>query len=93
MISAVFVTGRLGEQITPVSRYVEVDRVIPGPTGHYDVDKIPVFTYAGEGCYFMKAPSGSFITIKGHIETDKTLGIIVKMELEEILPMGNKKKA
>lgn len=92
MISAVFVTGRLGEQITPLSRYVEVDRVIPGPTGRYEVDKIPVFTYAGEGCFFMQAPKGSFITVKGHMETDKTLGVIVKMELEEILPMGQKKK-
>ncbi len=92
MISAVFVTGRLGEKITPLSRYVEVDRVIPGPTGRYEVDKIPVFTYAGEGCFFMQAPKGSFITVKGHMETDKTLGVIVKMELEEILPMGQKKK-
>ncbi len=92
MISAVFVTGRLGEQITPLSRYVEVDRVVPGPTGKYEVDKIPVFTYAGEGCFFMQAPKGSFITVKGHMETDKDLGVIIKMELEEIFPMGQKKK-
>lgn len=41
MISAVFVTGRLGEKIAPLGRYVEIDRVLPGPTGHYGVDKVP----------------------------------------------------
>ena len=70
MISAVFVAGRLGEKIAPLGRYVEIDRVLPGPTGHYGVDKVPVFTYSGEGCLFMKAPIGSFISFKGHIETE-----------------------
>lgn len=90
MISAVFVTGRLGEKIGPLGRFVEVDRVVPGPTGKYQVDKIPVFTYSGEGCLFMKAPIGSFITCKGHMETDEKLGVVVKMELEEIFPMKEK---
>lgn len=64
MISAVFVTGRLGEKIAPLGRYVEIDRVLPGPTGHYGVDKVPVFTYSGEGCLFMKAPIGSLSASK-----------------------------
>lgn len=91
MISAVFVTGRLGEKIAPLGRYVEIDRVLPGPTGHYGVDKVPVFTYSGEGCLFMKAPIGSFISFKGHIETQDGFGIVVKLELEEIFPMKEKK--
>lgn len=91
MISAVFMTGRLGERISPLMRYVEIDRVIPGPTGKYEVDKIPVLTYAGEGCLFMKAPIGSFISLKGHLETRNNTDVIVCLELEEIFPLKNKK--
>lgn len=91
MISAVFVTGRLGEQISSITRYVEVDRVIPGPSGKYSVDKIQVKTYAGEGCLFMKAPIGSFISLKGHLETNDD-DLIVCLELEEIFPMKEKSK-
>ncbi len=93
MISAVFVTGRLGEKIAPLGRYVEIDRVIPGPTGKYQIDKIPVFTYSGEGCLFMKAPNGSFISFKGHIESDERFGIVIRLELEEIFPMKEKKSS
>ena len=90
MISAVFVTGRLGDRISSLSRFVEIDRVIPGPTGKYEVDRIPVQTYAGEGCLFMNAPNGSFISFKGHLETRKEEGVIVCIELEEIFPIKKK---
>lgn len=90
MISAVFVTGRLGERISSIVRYVEIDRVVPGPSGKYSVDKVPVKTYAGEGCLFMKAPIGSFISLKGHLETEER-NLLICLELEEIFPMKEKK--
>jgi hypothetical protein len=91
MVSAVFVTGRLGKPVDSVTRFVELDRVIPGPMGEYQVDQIPVVTYGGPGCLFMKAPIGSFITVKGHLETREKLGLVVCLELEEIFPLKKKK--
>ena len=39
----------------------------------------------------MKALICSFISFKGHIETEDGFGIVVKLELEEIFPMKEKK--
>ena len=43
MLSSVFLTGRLGEKLDDKVRYVEVDRVIPGPTGKFLTDKLFIF--------------------------------------------------
>ncbi len=87
MISSCFVTGRLGKVIDPTTRYVEVDRVLPDDCGTYSVDRIPVRTYSGKGCLFMVAPEGSYIGLKGHLETREEFGVLVYLEFEEIFPM------
>lgn len=93
MISEVFLTGRLGEKIGPTMRYVEIERLSPAQNGGYEVDKVPVETYAGVGSHFMKAPLGSYIALKGHLETHKEYGLSVYIEMEEITPLKEGKKA
>lgn len=93
MISEVFLTGRLGEKIGPTMRYVEIERLSPAQSGGYQIDKVPVETYAGTGSHFMKAAEGSYIALKGHLETNKDFGLSVYIEMEEILPLKEAKKA
>ena len=69
---------------------VEVDRVLPDACGTYSVDRIPVRTYSGKGCLFMVAPEGSYIGLKGHLETREEFGVLVYLEFEEIFPMKTK---
>ncbi len=87
MLSSVFVSGRLGKIIGPKTRYVEVDRVIPGPSGHYETDLIPVRSMLCVDGPFMKAKAGTFIVFKGRIETDEKGQLILIDELDEIFKM------
>ena len=92
MLSNIFISGRLAEKIGPKTRIVEIDRVIPGPTGRYSVDRIPVkstLSYEGQ---FMKANVGAFIVLKGRLETNERGELIVVDEIDEILPSLGKKR-
>jgi hypothetical protein len=84
MLSSVFVSGRLGALIDEKTRYVEVDRVIPGPSGHFETDQLPVRSMLCIDGSFMKGPKGTFIVFKGRIESDPKLGLILIDELDEI---------
>ncbi len=84
MLSSVFLTGRLGEKLDDKVRYVEVDRVIPGPTGKFLTDKIPCRGLYGPRGRFMSAPAGSFIALKGRIEMDERHGLIIVAEIDEM---------
>ena len=87
MLSSVFVSGRLGEIIEEKTRYVEVDRVIPGPTGHYEVDRFPVRSMLAIHGPFMTQPVGTYICFKGRLEVDPRLGLIIVDEIDEIYVM------
>lgn len=93
MISSVFISGRLGKILKPGLRYVEIDRVIPGPTGHFEIDRIPVKSQSFETDAFSKEPDGSYICLKGRLETDSEYGLIVVIEVSEMyhFPKGTKK--
>ncbi len=85
MLSSIFMSGRLGEVIGEKMRIVEVDRVIPGPSGYYETDRFPVRTMSGSKSIFMRAKVGSYVTLKGRIEGDEKYGVIIIAELDEIL--------
>ncbi len=85
MISSVFLSGRLGKVIAERIRYVEVDRVIPGPSGHYETDQFPVRTMLSKDGVFMKAKEGTYVTLKGRLEMDPAHGLLIVNELDEIL--------
>jgi hypothetical protein len=89
MISSVFVSGRLGEVIDKHCRYVEVDRVVPGETGHYATDRFVVKSPMSSGS-FIKAADGSYICFKGRLEMDAKLGLVIVNEMDEIFPLANK---
>ncbi|MCR5348261.1 MAG: hypothetical protein K6E59_01470 [Bacilli bacterium] len=92
MLCSVFLSGRLGKKPDPATRYVEVDEVIPGPTGTFRVHLIPVRArFSGKGAIFT-APEGAFAIVKGRLETDPDIGVYVQMELEEVfVPSPNVK--
>lgn len=90
MISSVFVSGRLGKVIGEKKRYVEVDRVIPGPSGRYEVDYFPVRTMQSKDGVFMKSKDGSLITLKGRIEMEDGDMVIVD-EIDEIFSPRERK--
>ena len=89
MISSIFLSGRLGESIGEDGRYVEVDRVIPGPGGSYVTDAFPVFTPLRNGP-LLKAAKGSLVILKGRVEIDKEKGFVIIDEIDEVfaLPKG-----
>ncbi|MBQ2052770.1 MAG: hypothetical protein VZR76_04820 [Candidatus Enteromonas sp.] len=92
MLSSVFLSGRLGEKISPKTRYVEIDRVIPGPTGHFETDKFPVRSMLATEGPFMKAAVGTFVVLKGRLETDEDGKIVIVDELDEIFVMPKEMK-
>ena len=88
MISSVFLSGRLGKPLDGSTRYVDLDSVVPGPTGEFRTHHIPVRTSRGESCLFMKGKQGSPITLQGRLESDPSIGLYVKLELEELHPLA-----
>ena len=92
MISSVFLSGRLGDVFSEKLRYVEVDRVIPGPSGHYETDLFPVKTMLSKDGVFMKAKKGTYVTLKGRLEVDPKFGLIIVYEIDEILNIPSKKQ-
>jgi hypothetical protein len=84
MISSVFVSGRLGKRVKPRFRYVEVDRVIPGESGRYEVDRFLVKSMLSPEGAFNTLPEGSYICFKGRLESDPEYGLIIVDELDEI---------
>ena len=87
MLSSVFLSGRLGEIVGPKTRYVEIDRVIPGPSGRFETDKFPVRSMLATAGPFMKASVGTFIVLKGRLECDSDGKLIIVDELDEIFVM------
>ena len=86
MLSSVFVSGRLGEAVGKDVRLVEVDRVLSGAGGKFKVDAFPVRCLLGKSTLFFKAKEGSLIVLKGRLERDQDLGIVIVDEIDEIFP-------
>jgi hypothetical protein len=92
MLSSVFVSGRLGEIIGPKTRFVEVDRTIPGSSGRYEVDKFIVRSMLCVDGPFMKLPCGTFIVLRGRLEQDPKHGLIIVDEVDELFSMPKEMK-
>lgn len=85
MISDVFLTGRLGEAINNTVRIVEIDRMVP-EHGKFIIDKIPVSYWSKEPrSRFMKLSSGTLVVIRGRIQIDEQIGLIIVAEQLAIL--------
>lgn len=85
MISDVFLTGRLSEAINETIRLVEIDRMIP-EHGKFVIDKIPVLYWSKEPrSNFMKLTSGSLVVIRGRIQIEATVGLVIVAEQLAIL--------
>ncbi|MDY0345077.1 MAG: hypothetical protein WCR77_00550 [Bacilli bacterium] len=85
MISDVFLTGRLSEPLNETIRLVEIDRMIP-EQGKFVVDKIPVLYWSKEPrSRFMKLTTGSLVVIRGRLQFEATIGLIIVAEQLAIL--------
>lgn len=92
MLSSVYLSGRLGQVVEPRIRYVELDRVVPGPSGRYSVDQVLVRTDLSPEGAFMKSPAGSLIVLKGRLEVDPKHGLLIVNEIDEIFPLSKNAK-
>lgn len=88
MLSSVFLSGRLGPLSESNVRLVEVDRVIPEQGGRYGVFSFPVRCPLSKGSCFFTAKPGSSIVLKGRLEMDKEIGLLIVSEVEEINPIS-----
>ncbi len=84
MLSSVFVTGVLAENKGDGVRIVDVESYIPGPSGFFQTQHIPVYCRLGAKTFFFTAPSGSLITVKGRLELKEPYGLVVVNEIDEI---------
>jgi hypothetical protein len=80
----VSIVGTLGEVINDHLRYVEWERLIPGPTGIYQIDRIPARSYTFMIDEFLKEKTGKTIILRGHLESEEGLGAIVAIEEYDI---------
>lgn len=92
MISSIFLSGRLGKILPDGIRVVEVERVLPEDGGKYVTDYFPVRSMMNESSSFYKGKEGSLVVIKGRLEMDKTHGLIIVGELEEVFSLPEKMK-
>lgn len=83
MFTAVSLVGALSTQIREDMRYVEVDNVIPGPTGKYQSLRLPVRSPCGRKSRFMNAEEGTLVCLRGHLEVHPEYGILVAIEIED----------
>ena len=84
MLSFVYLSGRLAETIGHSARYIEMERPIACPGGKSKIDRVPVFCPLSKSTLFFKAPKGTFVVLKGRLETNEELGLHVHSEAEEI---------
>lgn len=85
MISDVFLTGRMGDKIDDDLRYIELDRPVP-VSRKFVCDKIPVSYWTHQALSsFMKLSVGALITLRGRLEINEKLGIIIVAEQFETL--------
>lgn len=84
MLSFVYLSGRLAEAIGPNARLIEVERPLAGPCGKTKVDLVPVYCPLSKSTLFFKAPKGTFVILKGRLESNDQLGLHVHSEIEEI---------
>lgn len=86
MISSVYMSGRLGDKINDEFRYIEVDRMFDDRGDRKLVtDKFPVRSMV-KGRFY-DYPNGAMIILKGRIEMDEKLGLVIVDELDEIFPL------
>jgi hypothetical protein len=63
---------------------VEIDRMIP-EHGKFVIDKIPVLMSKEPRSNFMKLTSGSLVVIRGRIQIEATVGLVIVAEQLAIL--------
>lgn len=90
MISDVVLSGSAGSCINKLFRYVEIVRPTP-IGGEFPTDRIPVMYWSKQpSCAFYRIPVGSLVLVKGRLETDPELGVVILCEHLEILSRNDK---
>lgn len=88
MFSSVALSGRLLERVEGTSlplRKVEVDHVVQGASGGvFQSECFLVYAPVGTS-YFLKAPVGSYISLKGSLQNLEGVGLVIVDEFDEII--------
>lgn len=78
MISNVFLIGILSAPITDTVRYLQVERNYKNSEGAFVTDRIPVIYWTKTAnSFFMGLKEGSYVAVRGRMETHDKVGLIV----------------
>ncbi len=83
MLSSVFASGRLGEFLDTRTRYLEIEKLVPGPSGRFNVDHVP-FRVASGFERLLKAPRGTYVIFKARLAMAEDIGLHLVIEVEEM---------
>lgn len=92
MISNAFLAGKLGEVFIDSTgeyfRYVILDAInsYGEEKCQRDVHKVAVHAFGPVNSSFYSIPNGSYVVIRGWIETRENLGAVVISEIEDLFP-------
>jgi len=98
MISNAFLAGELGDLFeTPEGeRFRYVKLVTNGSTAGerpHDIEYlVPVHAFGNSYASFYSIPKGSYVVIRGWIETRPNIGVVVISENEDLFPIRKEKK-
>jgi hypothetical protein len=86
MISNVMVIGLMDDVISSNTRYILVQRGYRNVEGVFVEDKIPIrYWTRAENNYFMTMNKGTLVGIRGRLETDSGIGVLIMCDFLETL--------
>lgn len=86
MLTNVFILGQISDVISDNLRYLEVERPYKENSGHFSTDKIPVvFWKRIPKDYFMTLKLGTYVAIRGRLETMEKIGVVIVADYVEFL--------
>ena len=88
MMTNIVAIGKIGAEIKPNARMLEVERPHRNSEGNFITDQIPILYWSrATNNYFMNMANGTLILVKGRLEgTDLGLAIITDY-METLVPL------
>jgi single-stranded DNA-binding protein len=91
MITNVMMIGQIDEVIADNVRYVNVERYYRDENNQFIVDKIPVVYWTrATNNFFMTMKKGTLICVKGRLEVNEDIGLLIVCDYLEMLDAGPK---
>ena len=86
MISNVMVIGLMDDVVSNNTRYICVQRGYRNVEGIFVEDKIPIrYWTRATNNYFMTMAKGTLVGVRGRLETDQEVGVLIMSDFLETL--------